>query len=305
MRQTDRGPGEGNRIQGVESPRHNLWTAPLRPGLGGSPARAAIPPADASAEVRPGCPRPHEGGFGTCSVGLMFVLYIDETYNKREWWAVGMLVPISRVNALSQGLDEALDGRSVGARLPAVAEWHGYDLFHQAGAFSDLHPRQCIALYGKALDILAAEPVRFIFRGVDRQKLNRRYKTPYHPHRVAVAGLIESADNVLQRTSDHCYALVIADEHNETRTVIGGDLRRAQAGGDLSWSGANVERIVDSVHYVRSHESPLVQATDLVAFLMLRRRTVPSESDARAEAAVSSLCAKYRCKPIHQYFWEP
>lgn len=235
----------------------------------------------------------------------MYVIYIDETYNKREWWAVGMLVPIGRVNALSSALTRALDGRSVGCELPRDAEWHGYDLFHQAGAFSGLHPRQCIALYAKALDVLTAEPIRFICRGVDRERLNQRYAKPFHPHRIAVLGLIEDADAILKSTSDGCYGLVIADEHAETRTVVGGDLRAAQSGTRLTWSGASVERIVDSVHYVHSHESPLVQASDLVAYLFFRRRTVAKETDPRAEAAMKTLCAKYHRKPMAKRFWRP
>jgi hypothetical protein len=235
----------------------------------------------------------------------VFLAYVDESYSPAEYWLAALLVPVTAVNAALEELRRITQNAGRDFELTSDLELHGYELFHGSKQFKAVPPRARIDLYAKGIDTVCGIPgSQVVLRGVDRDRFRRRsYIQHYHPHRVAMAFLIESLDEVMCAASADCHAVIIADDHNETRTLLERDLRTFQEYGTWGYRGRRVTRIVDTVHFVRSLDSPLVQAVDLIGFLHLRRRRFPVEKDSRSHRSREAIWAQVEPRVCVRRIW--
>jgi hypothetical protein len=127
-------------------------------------------------------------------------------------------------------------------------EFHGYDLFAGRGAFAGVKPAKRIAIYDEILKGIELAQGEVIIRGVEKTGLARRYTEPFHPHDVALMYTIESVERAA-RARD-CRVLLVADEAKE------------------------IERIVDTIHFVPSHRNGAIQVTDCATFIAARLRKI-------------------------------
>ena len=97
--------------------------------------------------------------------------------------------------------------------------------------------------------------------------------------------------------------MVIADEV-QGQNIYRQDLWTFQRYATPGYRARKLSRIVDTMHFVPSHASRLVQAADLVAFLYRRRQTT-TESDERATRANDALWARIEARVQHAYCWYP
>jgi hypothetical protein len=145
-------------------------------------------------------------------------------------------------------------------------------------------PRARIAIYKEALHVIARNVDAVFIEGLDRSLFRDRYADEHHEHIACFLHLLEKLDR-------HAHAhdtdlTVIADEHPTAR-LAQGELRRARHEPVWGFRG-EPRRIVDTVYFVPSDMSRLIQAVDLVAFLH-QRVTDTVERDLRATAANESL----------------
>jgi hypothetical protein len=114
--------------------------------------------------------------------------------------------------------------------------------------------------------------------------------------------LIERVDEYAQARNEH--ALIVADEHHETQSVLLRDLVTYQETGTWGYRGRRIERVVDTIHFVNSATNPLVQGADLVAFLALRR-AAHIEPDPRAVKENERLWTLIAPRVAHHHCWYP
>ena len=200
--------------------------------------------------------------------------------------------------ALDKVVEKAADEH---ASVPFQAELHGKELFQGQGAWRSLQPRQRIAVYRGAFEAIAAHEVHIIVRGVMCQRLIERYTYPEKPHRVVLGHLLEQVDTLATQQKD--LALVIADEvqgQNEHRQ----DLWTFQRYATPGYKSKKITKVVDTMHFVPSHASRMVQACDLIAFLYLRIHG-HKEKNERAERANKDLWEIVQPRLHHQHTWHP
>jgi hypothetical protein len=137
--------------------------------------------------------------------------------------------------------------------------------------------------------------------GVDVARLNARYRYPDPPHRVTLRYLLEAVDRHAVRSGER--VTVIADEvpDQEDHGRRAADYQMAGTGGYRSSKLATIDM---PITFGASHESPGLQAADLLAYLF-RRHDAHAETDPRAEKAVNELWDTLR--PIWRNVrrWDP
>jgi hypothetical protein len=211
--------------------------------------------------------------------------YIDESYVRGErYWLGVALVPADNVPAL------AVDVRQMMAILPEEfdslvgAELHGHALFHGTKAFGPFRSMidLRIRLYRLGLEALVRATTDIIFVGVDWTQVESSDGLELH-RMHAVAHLLPLVERRVARMREHC--LLIADEEETTRRDF---VRAVREHKQACLDGSGECRIVDSVLFVDSQDSPGVQCTDLAMFLHARV-SAGGDTNRRAIAANRKL----------------
>lgn len=186
-------------------------------------------------------------------------------------------------------------------------EFHGKDLFAGGNCFSGVSPNRRIEIYDAVLQGIEVADARVIIRGVNKPCLRRRYPDPFHPHDIALMFTIESIER-FARMQD-CRFLLVADEAKEIEDAALRDLANYQEfGTSWGWNTEQIDRIVDTIHFVRSETNPGIQLADCAAFVAARRRKISTGivAESRSDEAVRMLWSD-RIEPyIHRNsIWHP
>jgi hypothetical protein len=144
-------------------------------------------------------------------------------------------------------------------------EFHGAEMYSGKGLFKGTSPETRIAALGDLFDVCSEHAEAFGYTGVDKQK---SYAND-HPHRIAFTLMIERLDPWLKGRSD--LGLIVADENNEVGQSLITDMEWFKQ-HSTSWGyvHVNVTNIIDSVHFVKSHNNRLIQACDAMTFITLK-----------------------------------
>jgi len=90
-----------------------------------------------------------------------------------------------------------------------------------------------------------------------------------HPHKLAFIYLAEEVERFLRRRRE--FGLLVSDEEKEVEQQLMEDLSRyKEAGTSFGYRAEDLRQIVDNVHWVKSHNSRLLQLCDCCAYLCQR-----------------------------------
>lgn len=229
----------------------------------------------------------------------MYLFYIDESGNTGRdldsvdqpvHWLVALGVSpvgVSRIEAEMLAL--AIRYFRSRARDPSF-EFHGNDLFSGRGDCRTLTVVERVELYRSLLGLLRRHDMKLFIRGVDkvRHKTNasRDATPPIHPYRLAFMELVARIDEWLQerqppydlfQEESSIHGLLVADEQKEMDREI---IEQFAYWRDQATTGDRAREIrylIDTVHYVPSHDSWLIQLADCVAFVRNRVERVRRE----------------------------
>jgi hypothetical protein len=229
--------------------------------------------------------------------------YLDESATKDRFYIAAVCVPESQLVPLTKALDDVVAKAAKSFGIDEATELHGHEIVNGKGPwkpFAQEH-RIRIGVYDDAMAAIGSHDVHIILRGLDIARQRERYARVDPPHSVVLPHTLERIDELAAARDD--YALVIADEaegQNDHRR----DLWIFQRQATWGYRSRQLARIVDTMHFVPSHHSRLVQAADLVAFLYRRRQT-HTERDARSERANAALWARVQPRVWHAGIWLP
>ncbi|GJO33952.1 hypothetical protein NJB1507_46250 [Mycobacterium marinum] len=218
----------------------------------------------------------------------MLLAYVDESYDRGEYWLTALAVPHHVALRLQNELDGVVREAVAKYNVPLNIELHGSPLLHAAGEWEPMKqmPRARIKIYSDAFEAIAGcDGIEIVMCGIDIARLNRRYTNPLHPHREALDMLAQALNERATETETHFMA--IADEIDQSDTLRASywDLQRLDT---LSRYGGKLDRAVDALHFAPSKHSRLLQAADLVSFLHYRIRRTPV-TDPRSAAASDKI----------------
>jgi hypothetical protein len=263
----------------------------------------------------------------------VYLFYVDESGNTGArldapdqpiHWLVALAVKPAVVQKLeSELLAIALRYRSQRARHPTF-EFHGASIFQGEGDFAGMPPVDRIRLYRDLLETLKRHDVPLFCRGIHKAHLQERAAArgydPEHPHVLGFMYLAEELDRWLQRLQPKqelfedpappVLGLIVADEQREVgRKLVGRFSWWRQFGTDHGYKTREIRYLVDTVHYVPSQDSWLIQLADCVAYLVNRYQRTREQkgfdigSYTASEKAVAKLWEDC-CSPVeHWRIW--
>lgn len=121
---------------------------------------------------------------------------------------------------------------------------------------------------------------------------------PVHPHRLAFMYLLERIDESLDRAQpegESLFGLVVADEQKEMdREIVQRFADWRDAGTRFGERTRELRYLLDTIHYVPSQDSWLIQLVDCVAYVRSRYGRVLRERGTREEAYTASEQAVVR-----------
>jgi hypothetical protein len=233
----------------------------------------------------------------------VLLCYLDESASNDHYFIAALIVPEVAAAPLTAALDAVVADAARSYGVPADTELHGHEIFQARGPWEPFakEPRIRIGVYNHAFQAIGDHDVRLILRGMNVKRQRERYTQPDKPHSVVLAHVLERVDEYAARQGE--LALVIADEvegQNDYRRDLWSFQRKATWG----YRSRQLTRIVDTMHFVPSHHSRLVQGADLVAFLH-RRRSTHVENDERAKRANEALWERVNSRVEHDHTWWP
>jgi hypothetical protein len=169
--------------------------------------------------------------------------------------------------------------------LPADLEFHGYEVWGGRGYWADKTNDELIRAYEAAMSLLDICDVDVAHASIDKAKLHTRYsgRADDNAYRLALQFLLEKVDS-----SGSSLKILIADEAKEQEIRA---VKMVEGMQDWTWGGEvpgrQLRTIIDSLHFVSSHDSVGVQMADLIAFVLQRRRR--QEAHPNAQAAIDRL----------------
>lgn len=217
-------------------------------------------------------------------------VYIDETGSsgraaKRQPYltVVAAIVDETMVQPLSYGLRDVA-WKHLGW-VPAGLEFHGHEMWGGSGYWTGKTYDELIAAYEAAIAMLDACDIDIAHASIDKAGLHARHNgdADANAYRLALQFLLEKVD-----AHGSSLKVVVADEakEREVRAVkMFKGMQDWSRGGEVR--GRQLKTIVDSLHFVSSHDSARVQMADLIAFVLQRRRC--REAHPNAQAAMDRL----------------
>ena len=166
-------------------------------------------------------------------------------------------------------------------RGPAV-EFHAYDLFHRLGRWSSISPRQSIWAFEQVFVAISECSSGVIFR-LSRSTQEEVAQT----ERSALISLLKQAE-AFARDLD-AYTLAVFDERRGGgfKHVIG--LHHHISAFPSTERTGTQTRVIPPLCFAPSHQSRVLQAADMLAFVLRRRALIPNEASSKAQRAMNVL----------------
>lgn len=150
-------------------------------------------------------------------------------------------------------------------------EVHAVDLFQGHQDFEGVPEARRLALADAMIGVIEAHSLDLLHARVDKQAHARKYKYPDPPEELAFMMMAELFEKYLGRAEGERTGMFIADYCGKGPRLKA-NLVRYQEGGTPYYYGMKIERIIDTVHFVDSSDSPCIQLSDLCTYLLLQSR---------------------------------
>ena len=182
---------------------------------------------------------------------------------------MGLAVHGNRVRALEDEMTAVLAAHCGAACHAPGFECKGSDLYRGQGPCVAMAPAERIDLFGELIRLPGRHGARLIWEAIDKPKLAARYREPMHPHKLAFLFVAEQVEAFLHGQRE--FGLIVSDEEKDVEQQLVEDLRRyKEAGTPFAREPLDLRHIVDNVHWVKSHNSRMLQLCDCCAYLCQR-----------------------------------
>jgi hypothetical protein len=178
--------------------------------------------------------------------------------------------------------------------VPADLEFHGHEIWGGNGYWTGKTYDELIAAYEAAMAMLDACDIDVAHASIDKARLQARYDgdADDNAYRLALQFLLEKVDSY-----GSSLKILVADEAKEQEVRA---VKMVEGMQNWSWGGEvpgrQLRTIIDSLHFVSSHDSAGVQMADLIAFVLQRRRRKEAHPNAQAAMdRLSSLVDSHTC----------
>lgn len=236
----------------------------------------------------------------------MLTAYLDESYDSSFYFIGAAIADNEAWDRLAIGYS---DIRALTASLHGTgvdAEFHGHSLMNACDGWSALFGkhRETAGIYRAALIAAANVGVQYIFRGVDVQRLNARYRYPDQPHKVVLGHLLERIEQFADSRHEDEPIAIVADEI-ATQAEHQVQFRSYQEVGTPGYRSSNLPHLADHVDFESSDAFVGLQAIDMALYVRRRLSDSTVGRNRKALATRSRLWACVSPSVYHNWVWEP
>lgn len=125
--------------------------------------------------------------------------------------------------------------------------------------------------------------MQIIIRGIDRAAQRRRYPEAYEPHPMILTHILREVDSLLA-SSEPGVGLLRPDPQARLSRAM---LERHRTAGTPGYKRTTLSEHEGQLEFVRSIDSPLIQAAGIVAYLRHRRAPEPNPTRSERRLATS------------------
>ncbi len=216
----------------------------------------------------------------------MLCAYVDETGNTgsnitdplQRYHCVGaIVVPEASWRGLSDDLRYiAIDALGKRRATDLGFEFHGNQLFSGNGPWESIRERdERLKIYAACLDLLKKHRLLVTYGRCDKKKM-QRYRSPMHPHEVSFWLALERIGALLERQDS--LGFIVADEGaRSTKQIARSGLAQYRKSGPPFGRPVDVSRIIDTIHFMDSCESPHLQMCDLSLWAVQRFKALTGD----------------------------
>jgi len=217
------------------------------------------------------------------------LVYIDETglnekgANKQPLLTlVAVIVDEQTVKPLRDSMKQIVSNYI--ELVPFEFEYHAYDIWHGRNLWTGQSNTKRLEVFSKLVKLLDEHDIRLSHATINKEKLHKRYggSADKNIYLLALQFLLEKINNL----SDN--KIIIADESKEHELKAVKMLSDLQDWGSGEVPGEQLKTIIDSLHFVRSFQSPGVQLADIIAYLLQRSR-LESQHHPEADKAIEEF----------------
>jgi hypothetical protein len=155
-------------------------------------------------------------------------------------------------------------------QMPSLDEIHGVELFHGRKNFNNINIQTRTQIFNDILDITIkySIPMKYIF--IDKVKMQNKYNNPYCPIEWGFTLFSEMFDEYLEQEQDK--GLIISDIIDDVKIKkIKTNLKNSQKESIPLPKGKQLKNIIETVHYLDSKESYLLQLSDVITYIIGRK----------------------------------
>jgi hypothetical protein len=152
-------------------------------------------------------------------------------------------------------------------------------MFQGSGIFKGTEPASRINAVHAIVDAVNEHVAAFGYAGVNKMK---SYASD-HPHRIAFTLLVERLQVWLKQRD--ALGLIVADENKEVSQKLIDDFALfKQFATNWGYRRIPVTNIIDSVHFVQSHNNRIMQACDVVTYMFMKGHNLRDRKRAEHKA---------------------
>ena len=199
----------------------------------------------------------------------MHLIYFDENKYSEDnpfFNIGGILVPEDKVLELDKTLTQIQFNFFGSSSLVAAHEIHGKEMFHGKGPFKGRKLVERVEVFKNLAEFLVESEIPIRLVRIDVKHHRQRYKYPTPEYRLGLMLFLERACDYLDKVDD--LGVVFGDyEKDEAARSVVDFSEYKTAGGTPMYSGRPLSRLVDTVHFARSHHSRFLQLADVVVYM--------------------------------------
>lgn len=221
----------------------------------------------------------------------MLVAYVDESHTPAYFCFAAVVADEYAIRDLTLRLDAEMDEVSRRFGLPPGVEIHGYPMFHGRDVWSVVPPRSRIWAYERIVSVILNADVRIIFRGIHTDDFleSGPFAKTITREQLCFQDMLMRLNSLSAKDDTHTLVIVDDRDDRESHRAHFSAHRKfdARAGG----GNERLERLLDTIYFAPSYPSRLLQAADVLAFI-IRRWQAHVELDPRSFGVMKRLHEK-------------
>lgn len=165
-------------------------------------------------------------------------------------------------------------------------EFHGGYIYRGEGYFNALAPADRIQIYNRLIQVIIDFELPVFVEGIDKRRLKLSSANPPHPFNLAFLYIVERLEEFLESQQPPANGLILADENRERdRSIISDFDSFKEYGTALGYRPREIKRLLDTVHFVKSQDSRLIQLADCSSYLICRYHNIAAKPLAQTTAS--------------------